>query len=123
MKELLNVLSTEMQDLNINYDYVTYKKKPIEYPYCVASVFTSDYTYEDNQTKGEILINAFDRDISFSNLIELEEKIKNKFRNYKKISNNVAILINYLGSNVDEQDDELLKKQEIRLEFNFFERS
>ena len=68
MKELLNVLSTEMQDLNINYDYVTYKKKPIEYPYCVSSVFTSDYTYEDNQTKGEILINAFDRNISFSNL-------------------------------------------------------
>lgn len=123
MIELLKVLATEMQALNINYDYVTYKKKPIEYPYCVASVFTSDYAYEDNQTKGEILINAFDRDISYSNLIELEEKIKNKFRDYKIISNGVAVRINYLGSNVDEQDDELLKKQEIRLDFNYFERS
>lgn len=123
MKELLKVLATEMQALNINYDYVTYKKKPIEYPYCVASVFTSDYTYEDNQTKGEIVLNAFDRDISYSNLVDLEEKVKNKFRNYKIISNDVAIRLNYLGGNVDEQDDELLKKIEIRLDFNYFERS
>ena len=88
-----------------------------------SRVFTSDYTYEDNQTKGEIVLNAFDRDISYSNLVDLEEKVKNKFRNYKIISNDVAIRLNYLGGNVDEQDDELLKKIEIRLDFNYFERS
>lgn len=123
MKELLNILSTEMQALSINYDYVTYKKKPIEYPYCVSRVFVSDYTNEDMQTKGEILINAFDRDLSYINLIELEEKIKNKFRDYSKIQNGVAVQISYLGSNENELDDDLLKSREIRLEFALWERS
>ena len=123
MIELLNILSNEMSNLNINYDYVTYKKKPIEYPYCVSNVFVSDYVDEQRKTKGEIIINAWDRNLSFINLIELEEQIKNNFRSFSKIQNGVAVQISYLGSNVDEQDDDLLKKQEIRLEFALWERS
>lgn len=123
MIELLKVLSTEFTNMNINYDHLTYKKSPLEYPYVVSSEFVSNYIDEERKTEGEIVLNCFDRSLSSLTLINLEEKIKNKFRNYSVVQNDVGINLSFMTSFPEEQEDDELKKKEIRLDFVFWERS
>lgn len=121
MIELLSTIAEEMEKLNINYDYGLYKKTPIEYPYMVGKYFPSDFRYEDMTTEGEFLLEAWDRNLSFLNLVELDNKIKKHFGDFKTIKNNVGISISYFISSLEDSEDGELKKLQIRLEFSYWE--
>lgn len=121
MIELLNVIASELEYLNINYDYGSWKLTPIPYPYVVGKYFPSDYRNEDHTTEGEFMLEAWDRNTSFSRLFELDNKIKNHFRDFRKVQNKTGMQISYFISNLEEQDDDELKKLQIRLDFSYWE--
>lgn len=121
MIELLNVIFTEFKNLNINYDYGSWKQTPISYPYVVGKYFPSDYRDEDHITEGEFILEVWDRNKSFFRLVELDNTIKNHFRDFRKVQNKTGIQISYFISSLEEQDDDELKKLQIRLNFTYWE--
>lgn len=121
MIELLNVIASEFEKLGINYDYGSWKQTPIPYPYVVGKYFPSDYRNEDHTTEGEFMLEAWDRNNSFSRLVELDNTIKNHFRDFRKVQNKTGMQISYFISNLEEQDDDELKKLQIRLDFSYWE--
>lgn len=121
MIELLNVISTELTNLGINYDYGSWKQIPIPYPYVVGKYFPSDYKNENHITEGEFMLEAWDRNNSFSRLVELDNKIKNHFRDFRTVKDKTGMQISYFISSLEEQDDAELKKIQIRLDFSYWE--
>ena len=119
MKELLLVVSEELAKLNIDYDYLAFKTVPIPYPYVVGEYYENGYSYESNMSNGEFLLTVWDRNKTNERLIELNEKIKQHFADFRTIKNKVAISIGYSTSLPVEQDSDDLKKQEIRLDISY----
>lgn len=121
MKEMLNVIAEQMQLLNINYDFMSWKITPIPYPYTVGKYFISSYERESGMTSGEFVLTAWDRSQSYSNLIELEQKIKNHFKDFRAISNGTGMNLNFYYSSPVEDDTDDFKKIELRLDFSCWE--
>lgn len=121
MKEMLNVIAKQMQLLNINYDFMSWKTSPIPYPYTVGKYFISSYERESGMTSGEFVLTAWDRSQSYFNLVELEQKIKNHFKDFRAISNGTGMNLNFYYSSPVEDDTDDFKKLELRLEFSFWE--
>lgn len=121
MKEMLNVIAKQMQLLNINYDFMSWKTSPIPYPYTVGKYFISSYERESGMTSGEFVLTAWDRSQSYFNLVELEQKIKNHFKDFRAISNGTGMNLNFYYSSPVEDDTDDFKKIELRLEFSFWE--
>ena len=121
MKDLLNVISECMSELEINYDYIELKNQ-LSYPYVIGEYFESNYVKETNGSEGEFLLTIWDRNLSSINIIELNQKIKQKFGDLRVIKNGTAIHLSYANSLPELQDIEDLKKQEIRIDVKYFEK-
>lgn len=121
MNELFSTIAEELASIGVNYDYGSWKQQPIPYPYVVGKYFPSDYRDEDRTTEGEFMLEAWDRNNTFSRLVELDNKIKNHFRDFQIVKNNVGMQISYFISSLEEQDDAELKKLQIRLDFSYWE--
>lgn len=120
MKELLNVMSDIMKELNLNYDYLELKSK-LKYPYVVGEYYENEYIEESYCSKGEFLLTIWDKNLSSINVIEINQKIKKKFADLKIIKNSTAISLSYSNSLPVLQDIDNLKKQEIRIDVQYFE--
>lgn len=121
MKELLCVMSEIMDSLGFNYDYLKLKK-PLSYPYVIGEYFENDYVEETRCSEGEFLLTIWDRNISSLNIISLNQKLKEQFRDLKVIKNGIAIHLSYSSSLPEEHDSDDLKKKEIRIDVQYFER-
>ncbi len=121
MIELLKTIAEEMTKLDINYDFMTWKQTPVPYPYSVGQYFIEDYSEESHTLEAEFLITAWDRNKSYMRLVELDEKLKNHFRDFRKISNKTGMSIVYKSSYPEYDDDDELKKLEVRLEVVLWE--
>lgn len=121
MKELLCTISDIMTELEINYDYLELKNK-LSYPYVIGEYFENNYVDETHLSEGEFLLTLFDRNVSSMNIIDLNQKIKNKFKDLIKIKNGTAIYLSYGNSLPEQQEAENLKKQEIRIDVQYFEK-
>lgn len=119
MKELLLVISEELYKLNIDYDYMIFKTTPLPYPYVVGEYYENGYSYESNMSEGEFLLTLWDRNKSNERLINLNETIKEHFADFRVIKNNVAMSISYSSSLPIEEDNDDLKKQELRLDIKY----
>lgn len=121
MKELLKLFSDELEALNINYDYLMWKTTPIPYPYTVGEYYENGYIEEEHKSEGEMLLTVWDRSKTNENLIEINDKVKKHFSDFKKIVNNTSIHISYSNSLPVLQEAEDLKKQEIRFDIEYWE--
>lgn len=121
MNRLLNVFAEEMQKLDINYDFMEWKETPIPYPYFVGQYFIDNYEHEKGVTEGQLLLVGWDRNDSFINLVDIDNKVRKHFSEYRRIKDNASININYLLSNSSYSDNDNLKKIEIRLDFSLWE--
>lgn len=121
MEELLRVISDELEKLEINYDYIEYKTAPYPYPYVVGEYYENNYIDEEHKSEGEILLTIWDRNKSNKNIVDLNVKIKNHFRNFISIRNNTTIHISYSNSLPVIQEAENLRKQEVRLDVEYWE--
>ena len=120
MKELLNTISEIMKLLEINYDYLELKSK-LKYPYVIGEYFENEYIEESHCSKGEFLLTIWDKNLSSMKIIEFNQKIKKKFADLKIIKNNIAINLSYSNSLPVLQDIDNIKKQEIRIDVQYFE--
>lgn len=115
MKELLKLISDEMSNLGINYDFMIWKQKPVIYPYCVGQYFILDSSAENGKTEIEFWLEAWDRNPSYKNLVDIDEKVRKHFIDYRKIINGIAITISYLNSSLEREEDDELRKLQIKL--------
>jgi len=121
MIKVLEVMSELMDELGLNYDYENLKKT-LSYPYVIGEYFDNYYDYETNCSEGEFLLTLWDRDISSMNIIGLNEKIKNKFKELRVIKDGTSIFFSYANSLPEQQGVNDLKKQEIRIDVKYFEK-
>lgn len=121
MNDLLKVFAEAMNELNINYDFMEWKTTPVPYPYFVGQYFIDNYVAESGLTEGQILLVGWDRNNSFKNLVDIDNKVKHYFREYKKVVNNKSMNINYFQSNSEYAESNNLRKIEIRLDFSLWE--
>lgn len=115
MKELLKTIADEMKSLGINYDLMTWKETPIKYPYCVGQYFITDNSVESGKTEIEFWLEAWDRNTSYINLVDIDNKVKKHFGDYRKIINDIGITISYSNSSLEREEDSELKKLQIKL--------
>lgn len=120
MKELLNTVSKIMEKLNMNYDYLELKGK-LKYPYIIGEYFENEYIEESHCSRGEFLLTVWDKNMSSTNIIEINQKLKKEFADLKIIKNNTAISLSYSNSLPVLQDIDSIKKQEIRIDVQYFE--
>lgn len=109
---ILEILSNEMNKLNLNYGYMRYSTP--QYPYFVGEYSDNEYSYEDERTEGEILLTGWSRN-NFTELIDAKDLIKRHFANYKTIYSGTAVYIAYNNYIVIDSGEADLYKIEIRL--------
>ena len=123
-KEVLSIIYEELTALGINYYYMINDSKEVVYPYVTGEYYEYDYKFEDESTNGEILLEAWARG-SESELIDIKDKIKDKFSYYQKavkVNNKMMSLsISYLNKTPRRTEIEGLKKLEIKLQVNYWE--
>lgn len=105
--------AAEMKALNLNYAFMEWREKVI-YPYFTGEYYENDFTFEDNSTGGEILVEGWTRG-TWGELLDICEKIKKHFANYSTVIDDTAISITYLNAAPIRTGDIELKKIQIRL--------
>lgn len=111
-KELLKVINDELLSLGINYEYGEYKGE-LKYPYAVGEYSENNYQYETNVTNGEFILVVFQRGNELD-LINIKEKVKNRFADFRKVVNGGTINVSYRNKLFIREAD--LKKMEIYLD-------
>ena len=120
MQKVLEIINHEMALLGINYFYLTNDSPQIVYPYVTGEYSESEYTYEDGANSGEMLLECWTRGSNLD-LVELNEKIKDHFRNFKAYDNKFACYIAYNSNYPRRTNDNSLKKLEIHLSVVYWE--
>ena len=93
MKETLKIISDAMQSLGIEYDFGTYQKNPVVYPYFVGEYNETESFTEDGLQESTFLLNGFTRG-AWLDLENAKEKIQGYF---DKVGGNTVITENGSG--------------------------
>lgn len=112
--DVLNLIKTEMQKLDMNYQYGRYDR-PVSYPYFVGECSAGEFVSENNYQEGTVFINGFSRNTRLE-LLEKSETIKNHFADFRAITesgNGVSITV--AAFSVIPQEDAELKRVQITL--------
>lgn len=117
-KNVLKMVSTAMEALGLEYGYVTYKKKPIVYPYFVGQYNETESVTESGLQEGTFTLTGWTRG-EWLTLEDARERIENYFN---KISGKIvmvedgsAVAIFYASSLVVPTMDAELKRIQINL--------
>ncbi len=121
MKSVLKFIKSEMEELNIPYDFNEWNKK-LTFPYFVGEISEIPTLDEDGQSQYQFILTGTDRN-SLMNMLNINEKIKNKYRyGYKTILNNgSAIVITYDNMLLIPSQDEDIKRIQINLRIKIWE--
>ena len=87
MKETLKIISDAMESLGIEYDFGTYKKERVVYPYFVGEYNETESFTEDGLQESTFLLNGFTRG-AWLDLENAKEKIQGYF---DKVGGNTVI--------------------------------
>lgn len=93
MKETLKIISDAMDSLGLEYDFGTYKKKPVVYPYFVGEYNETEPFTEDGLQESTFLLNGFSRG-PWLDLENAKEKIQGYF---DKVGGKTVITVNGSG--------------------------
>ena len=77
-KQVLKIISDAMNSLGLEYDFGTYKKNPVVYPYFVGEYQETEPMTEDGLQETTFLLSGFHRG-EWRTLEEAREKIENYF--------------------------------------------
>jgi len=89
---ILEVFSTEMQSMGINYSFMQAEKAA--YPYFTGEYRETDYSCEDAHTEGELIVEGWTRN-SYGELLTIKDKIKEHFADFRTLQDGFAVSINY----------------------------
>ena len=120
MEEIvLATIGEELEKLEVTYEYGEFKGLPT-FPYARGEYSENQYTFETNGTSGEFILTCFNHG-SELDLIELKDKIKKHFRDYRRVTEKGGISIKYRNSLFVQTGDEQLRRREIYLEIQYWE--
>lgn len=123
-KAVLKKINTMLDYMGINYFYHVNDSAIVEYPYVVGEYHETGYSFEDNRTSGEMLLNAWTRG-SEETLISIKDIIKANFQNYQTIIDegtfNTGLAVNYVSNYTRYTGEEDLKRVEIKLDIEYWE--
>ena len=111
---ILEILSREMAAIGINYSLMTATKP--SYPYFTCEPSENNFSYEENKTQGQLLIEGWTRG-TWAELIAAKDIIKKHFADYRTVESGEAVYISYLSSMPIRSGEAELKKIQIILEF------
>jgi hypothetical protein len=112
-KQVLKIISDAMNSLGLEYDFGTYKKKPVVYPYFVGEYQETEPMTEDGLQETAFLLSGFHRG-EWRTLEEAREKIEKHFGYGGKtvITDHSVVAVFYAGTLiVPTGDAELIKIQ------------
>lgn len=114
MTDVLNAISSEMEKLNINYQFERYKGT-VKYPYFVGSADADEFISENGYQSYTVSVNGFSRG-SVIELVKASEKIKNHFADFRTITKGGnGISITFAALNFIPQENAELKRIQITL--------
>lgn len=116
--ETLGIINAGMAELGLEYEFGTYDKKPVVYPYWVGEYQEFETITEDGLQESTVILNGFSRG-SWLDLEKDKEKIESYF---SRISSKTVITSNGSGVAVSFSDalivptgDAELKRMQINL--------
>jgi len=117
-KQVLKLVSEGMTAMGIEYDFETYKKHPVVYPYFVGQYTEQEPMTEDGQQESTIMLTGFHRG-TWLELEDTKEKIENYFNRVSGktviTDNGSAVAIFYAGSLIVPTGDAELKSIQVNL--------
>lgn len=120
METVLAIIEREMRLIGIDYHFMINKSAPVIYPYVTGEYNESEYSFEDASNSGEMLLEAWTRG-SYLELIRLNDKIKQHFKDFRVFENGISLHIAYNGNYPRRTNDNTLKKLEIHLQIEYWE--
>jgi len=109
---ILETLAKELQDYHYEFSEFT---QTVQYPYIVSEIIET-YTYEDNFTRGQIILSLFHRGKQ-SVLWDLKDEVKRIFTDYRGWENGESIFINFNNSQSIPTEDMDLKRMDCYFDF------
>ncbi len=116
--ELLEKINEEISKI-VTYEYGEYTGKLV-YPYAVGEYSEGSYSYEDNGTTGSFILTLFNRGNELE-LIDIKEKIKKVFADYRANTESGTIYVGYRNKLFLRSGEAELKKMEIYLDTMYWE--
>lgn len=117
-KQMLKLVSDGMKAIGLEYDFETFKKKPIVYPYFVGQYTEQEPRTEDGLQESTFMLTGFHRG-EWLDLEDAKEKIEkyfNKVGGRRIITDDgSAVVIFYAGALVVPTGDDDLKSIQINL--------
>lgn len=120
METVLTVINEEMQSLGIQYYNMTNTSPKVTYPYVTGEFLQSLYDFEDGSNGGDLLLELWTRG-EMLELIRLNDKIKQHFKDLIKEKDGEVIHFSYMGATPQRTNDNMLKKLQINLEITWWE--
>lgn len=115
MDKVLKIINEEMQKTNINYFYLYNDSEKVKYPYVTGEYTESSFAYENQMTKGDMLLECWHRGSDLE-LIATINKIKEHFAEFQAVRDGIGIAINYNSCGPRRTNDINLRKYEIHLD-------
>ena len=117
MKAILKLIKKIMLELKLNYQFLEWNGT-LKFPFIIGEIDELPNENEDGKNRYQFILTLTDNNSTLMELLEVKEKIKNKFKyNYKED----GIVISYTNSQVIPTGDENLKRMQINLEINTWE--
>ena len=117
--QMLKLVSDGMEAMGLEYDFETFKKKPIVYPYFVGQYTEQEPATEDGLQESTFMLTGFYRGEEWLDLEDAKEKIENYFNRVSGktaiTDNGSAVAVFYMGSLVVPTGDDDLKSIQINL--------
>lgn len=117
-KQVLKIVSDAMAAMGLEYDFETYKKHPVVYPYFVGEYTETESFTEDGLQETTFLLTGFSRDswLTLENAKERIEQYFNRVSGHTVITDNgSAVAIFYTNSLIVPTGDAELKSIQINL--------
>lgn len=116
MIELLGFMAEQIEQLSIPYEFGEWTEK-VSYPYFVGSYDENEIRLEDGYTGGIFTLDGWSRGSKIL-LVEISDKIKEKFKDLRAVRNGTAFFITSPTSQMIPTGEEDLYRISITLTTN-----
>ena len=113
MIDLLKELTTQFRTVTSESFHERNRKATVIYPYLTFD-FDSE-TIERNVDGFYVDVDIFDSNASYMRVIELEEALKEHFKDNWKLTDDLFIRFNFLRSNKIPTGDDLIKRRNLQI--------
>jgi hypothetical protein len=116
-KQVLKIISDDMATLGLEYDFGTYKKSPVVYPYLVGEYQETEPMTEDGLQETTFLLTGFNRGawLALEEVIEKIEKYYGSSGKTVTTDSGSGVAIFYAGTLIVPTGDAELTKIQVNL--------